>query len=224
MYSQRNIAKFKDTLNSTNWQNVMLSSDPQEAYTFFYQQLVTHYNTCFPLKTMKRCYSNRKPWMSEELRELVKRKNMLMSKSRKHPYSMKLEYEYNECKRLAQRTMRIAEREYYDERFKTYKSDLVKSWKLIKQIINRKKCNKMPRYFIINDKNVEDKDEISKSLNKFYVNLGPSSVINPLSYLKDPVQNSIFLPVVSELEVIKILKSLKDSSPGWDGLSAHPIL
>ena len=230
VFSQRNIAKFNDKLANTNWQHVLSSIDPEEAYTIFYRQLVTDYDSCFPLRTFRSAYKNRKPWLSDDLREMIKRKNSLFAKSKRHPYSLRIKHEYFIHQRLVQKSIRYAEREHYSSLFEQHKGDLVKSWKIIKQIINKKSFNKVPRYFMINNKQVDDKAKIASSFNKFYVNLGPSlaskipnSGVNPLSYLKHDIHNSIFLTDVSEEEVVKILKSLKSSSPGWDGLSSHVI-
>ena len=199
VYSQRNIAKFNEKLANYNWQNVFLAQDPEEAYTMFYRQLVTDYDSCFPLRTFRGTYSNRIPWLSDDLRELIKRKNILMSKSKKHPYSLKIKYEYQKHQRLVQKSIRNAEREHYNNLFEQHKCDLVKSWKIIKQIINRNKSKKIPRYFMINDKQVDDKFEIASKFNEFYVNLGPSLASkipdvggNPLSYMTTHTYTNIF--------------------------------
>ena len=70
-------------LTCSDWQHILLSQDPQEAYTLFYRKLITDYNTCFPLKTFKSTYTNRKPWLSDDLREMIKKKNILMLKAKK---------------------------------------------------------------------------------------------------------------------------------------------
>ena len=231
IYSERNIIKFNDVLSGCDWRNVLCSSDPEQAYSLFYRQIMTHYDNCFPLKTFRSSYINRKPWITDELREMIKRKNKLMAKTKKHPYSLKIKCEYQYYQKIVQKFMRNAEREYYHNLFEQYKCDLVKSWKVIKQLINRKRINKIPRYFIINDKQIDDKLEIANSFNKFYTNLGPSLAskipdkgVDPSSFLTNHISNSIFLSPVTEDEIAKILNALKKSSPGWDGLSAHIII
>ena len=57
----------------------------------------------------------------------------------------------------------------------------------------------------------------------FFVSIGSelagniTSSINPLSYLKS-VQNSMFMPKVSENEVKNIIMSFKNSAAGWDNV------
>ena len=57
----------------------------------------------------------------------ISNKNKLMTKSKRHPYNHKLQFTYNEYKRVLQKTMRAAERQYYDDLFKQHKSNLTKS-------------------------------------------------------------------------------------------------
>ena len=54
------IEKFKASLQSTDFINVITSSDSQQAYTLFHNMLSKIYDTCFPLKTIKLNYTTRK--------------------------------------------------------------------------------------------------------------------------------------------------------------------
>ena len=228
--SQRNISKFKEMIAHTKWNDVSLSTDTQVAYSLFFNRLSNIYNECFPIRTIKKSYNNRKPWITECISKSINNKNKLMAKSKKCPFNHRLQFMYKEYKRTLQKTMRAAEKNHYDKLFKQHKCDLRKSWNIIKQIINRKKCSKTPKYFYVQDKKTDDRNEISDGFNRFYVNLGPSlakkipqSHLNPMSLLKDSLSSSIFLTTVNEEEIINIFKSMKSGSCGWDGLSPHII-
>ena len=72
---------------------------------------------------------------------------------------------------------------------------------------------------------VTDSYEISNAFNNFFVSIGPklasnihSSVVDPLAYII-PVQNSMYMPELSENEVKNIILSLKNSAAGWDNLT-----
>ena len=68
---------------------------------------------------------------------------------------------------------------------------------------------------------VTDSYEISNAFNNFFVSIGPKlasnihSSINPLAYII-PVQNSMYMPELSENDVKNIILSLKKSAAGWD--------
>ena len=84
--------------------------------------------------------------------------------------------------------------------------------------------------FIINNVETENKVEIANKFNELYVNLGPSlasklphSNIDPITYIKNGINKSIYLRSVAENEVIKILKNIKSSSPGWDDICPRVV-
>ena len=197
----------------------------QDTHTYLNQV----YNSCFPLRQIKSNYCNRKPWLTYQLKESIKRKNELSYKVKRNN-DAKLEYNYKIYKRVLQKTLRAAEKDYYDKLFNEYKSDLIKSWRTIKQVINKNKTYRTSSTFSINNKETDDKLEIAEGFNKFYVNLGPSLAEkiprvdkDPVSYIKNNTHKSIFLQPVSDLEVVKILKSLKQSSEGWDDISPRIV-
>ena len=64
MYSIANIERFSSAMNEKNWNSVLHSHDAQNAYTAFYNEFSEVYNTCFPVKIIKRGYETRKPWLS----------------------------------------------------------------------------------------------------------------------------------------------------------------
>ena len=74
---------------------------------------------------------------------------------------------------------------------KKHKSNLKKTWQIMKDVINRKrKSSSPPEYFDVNGEYVTDKNKISNGFNKFYVNIGPNLCkslpnhnVDPMSYL-----------------------------------------
>ena len=50
--------------------------------------------------------------------------------------------------------------------------------------------------------------------------LNISSSINSMSYLTNHVDNSMYMPEITECEVITVICSLTNSSPGWDNMLA----
>jgi len=124
-YNVRNVERFKDYLCAINWDDVFVIEDPQTAYTLFFEKLSDVYNKCFPLKKVKGTYYNRKPWLTQCLKQSIKRKNKLYAKYKKYP-SFYNESTYANYQRILKKTLRSAERAYYDKKFTEYKSDIVK--------------------------------------------------------------------------------------------------
>ena len=132
------------------------------------------------------------------------------------------EHNYKLYKRVLNRSLRSAEKEFYDQIFEINKNNLIKSWHIIKNIINKNKGIQLPTNFKINNQLVNDKNYIAESFNKFGSTLAqhiPACQGNPLDYIVNANVNSIYLNPVQDTEVINIIKELKTLSPGWDDIS-----
>ena len=51
----------------------------------------------------------------------------------------------------------------------------------------------------------------------------PNTSVDPLCYIPERNVDTIFLNPVTENEIVKIIKQMKNSSPGWDAISAKVI-
>ena len=60
-YSQSNINKFKDKLQIIDWNDVMIENDCQKAFSKFYLTYLECFDECFPVRSYKGNYRNRKP-------------------------------------------------------------------------------------------------------------------------------------------------------------------
>ena len=98
----------------------------------------------------------------------------------------------------------IAERKYYENRFELHKTDLRRSWQLIKEVIGRQKVYKpISNIFKTDDDTmIKDPTLISNKFNEYFTNIGkslanniPSSNTNITfrTYLQDPVNSCFFL-------------------------------
>ena len=66
--------------------------------------------------------------------------------------------------------MRTAERKHYLDLLNEHKSNLNKSWQILKMVINKRKCTPVCTKFQTNGKVVSDGHEISNKFNTFFVN------------------------------------------------------
>ena len=75
--NHRNTQRFVNEINQINWQDVMDLNNAQAAYTSFQLNISKVYNSCFPLRPMRKQYFNNKPWLTTALKESIKMKNKL---------------------------------------------------------------------------------------------------------------------------------------------------
>ena len=167
-------------------------------------------------------------YIDEKLKNEIKERERLSIIKRKYPTQENIA-NYKSFKNLNLSNQRKAEINFYKEQFELYKSDTKKSWKIMKRILGKdKQISEKQIDFIINNQLVSDNAIIANTFNNYFINVGRTlahqikSNTNPLSYIDRNV-NSIFIPIITEHEIILVIKSLNNSSPGYDELPSSKI-
>ena len=226
IYSDSNITNFKTLLSAQEWTSVLDSTDPQISYSKFHEIYSKLYNMAFPLKNIKIGYKTRKPWLTEELKNGIKYKNKLYFRQKKAD-NPELSEIYKKYKNRLNAKLLEAEKLHYDKIFKENQNNMKISWKLLKEIINKKKTSSINTQFIVNGNLTTDKKLVAEGFNSFFINVGPTLANKIPPTNKSPTENlkaknlhSMLIQPVTENEVENIIKSLKVSSAGWDLVSA----
>ena len=216
VYNQQNKQAFLTALEHINWDEVHGSCDTQSSFNVFHNCLTGLLNKHFPIVRIKKRYNNRKPWLTDALRQSIKRKNKLYSTYKRLPcVRNELNYKTYKCK--LQNVLRHAEKRYYHELLVKYSGDSRKSWSIIKDIINKNQKAQVQTTFRLNDGGIiSDKSAIANRFNEFFTNVGPTLAKcipkvdkEPKSYLCKRIQESLYLAPVS----------LKNSASGYDDIS-----
>ena len=219
------IKRFKDALSNTNWDIVLRNSDAKTSFESFYETFSKEYSECFPMKQSKVGYTNRKPWLTNGLKSAIDTKNKLFYTMRKNPTEINT-LNYKSYKYFLTKLLRKKERDYYDTLLDKYKSNLKKSWNVIKSVINRHKTkNAMEMSIRVNDSVIKDGKLIADNFNRFFVNVGPNlsrlipnSSANPADCISNNT-NTIFINETNETEILNIIRNMKEGSVGPDGIS-----
>ena len=224
-----NMEHFSSKMREMNWTCVLQNNDVQNAYTMFYNEFSDVYNTCFPMKIFKQGYRTRKPWLSEGMKKSIKTKNKLY-KQYKKTGSIEHESVYKQYRNNLNKLLTAAERSHYETLFNETKDNLKKSWRILKQLINKKKDTSSCSKFLVNQETTTDKNKIAKGFNQYFINIGPTLANKipqdnkcPMTYMDNRVLESMVIAPVVEEEVRSIIKSLKDSSAGWDAISSRVV-
>jgi len=230
IFSEHNKAKFIGMLNSVNWDSCHAQTECQAAFTIFYNTYKTCFDQCFPLTKIKLGYKNKKPWLTEELKEMIKTKNKLYCRyiKSKTPHD---KLNYSKFKGQLRSVLRRAERSHYDDLFSRHKTNLRKSWNIIKDVINKKQHNNDKHYTLqLDGHETSDPFLVSESFNKYFVNVGPSlaetiplSDTDPTSFIQHSNLSTMFAKPTNETEVRNIIRELKNCAPGPDGIPSSTI-
>ena len=173
-------------------------------------------------------------WMTDELLQLVIRKNTLYKEWKattdEQEYLIK-KRNFRTFDNIVEKRKLEIKQEYYYDTFQAQKTDLKKSWGTLNEALNRNKQNiDLPSEFIYKNKAITDRVEIANSFNEYFVNIGPnlSEKIDPSvnstttykSYLTEPTNSRLQFTQISELEVISAINNLENkTSYGCDGIS-----
>ena len=113
-YSDRNKQHFLQLISDLDWNKIYNSCDSQQTFSLYHQIFTKHYGKCFPKKEIKTKYDNRKPWLSEGLKQSIKIKNKLYKKSIKIKSSYN-EMKYKMYKNKINQLLLKAEKKYYSD-------------------------------------------------------------------------------------------------------------
>ena len=136
--SKENIKTFEKNIINCDWTTISSLNDPTEAYTSFSDNFTQIFNECFPIKTRSKKFKIHKPWISNGLLKSMKTKNRLYKQYIRYPDPTR-ETKYKKYKNKLIHSIRIAKRLYYDKKLEENKSNIKHTWKLLNDIINRKK-------------------------------------------------------------------------------------
>ena len=223
-YGQRNINNFLNEVNEIEWSGITEMDDAQQAYSAFHKLLAEKYVSCFPFKKIAKRYYHNEPWSTSGLKESMKIKNKLYVKRLKGRNTEVKCEQYRIYRNKLNHIMRTAERKHYLDLLNEHKSNLKKSWQILKMVINKRKCTPVCTKFQTNGKVVSDGHVISNKFNRFFVNVRstlanaiPPTNKNPSEHM---TSNKVLFVVssVTENEIKKIIENLKESSCGWDEL------
>ena len=125
--------KFTELVSNTDWTSVLNSEDTQLAFTDFHSTFRSHFENSFPIIRVNYKYNNRKPWLTQSLRDSIKHKNKLYTKSMNIP-TLANELAYKSEKKYVSKALLAAEKEHIQHLLNLNKNNLSKSWRIIKEL------------------------------------------------------------------------------------------
>ena len=227
--NDENIASFIEKLSKSDWNSILVEEDPQCAYDMFHNIFSNLYNECFPMIRYRLGKRNSKPWLTEEIKVMIKDKNQLYKKCKQYP-SYKRQMEYKSLRNSVTKTLYKAEKHYYQNLLEEHKGNVKKFWQITKSILNRNKPSAVQTRFKYNNSIIVDGNMVTECFNNFFVNIGPSTAakipnsdISPNYYLRGNHLDSFFATPVTSEELLKLFGNLKKSACGWDNFDSEVI-
>ena len=196
-------------------------------FDYFQSKLIMAFNESFPLVRKSRKRAKDKKWMSQGLRVSIRQKDRLYKKKIQSPTQHNID-RYKDYKSSVDTLIKAAETKYYQELFSEKSKSAINMWKALGSIISpgKKKSNNRITKLKIGDEWIENNREISNAMNNHFCTIG-SKLASELpagkayhTYLKNGVNQSIFLAPIHETEITLEIDKLKTKkSPGYDDIS-----
>ena len=210
---------FFQKISNFDW-NTIKSENVSEFALNFMETINKIYCETFPLQTKYLTKKRlQKPWLTTEIFNLIKLKSTYFTLLRRNLISFSLN---NSLKNKINSVLRKAKSDYYLKIFDFYKSNLRKTWKLIRDILSFTENGKAIKTILFNNTEYIEDIDIANIFNDYFCNIPvtldaniPPSTINPLDHVTR-VNASIVLDPVSITECKKIIHNLNKTNTHLD--------
>ena len=209
--------------------------DPNINYNILHDAITSALDKHLPARYVRynKYKHKRESWMTNGIMNSIKFRDKLYIKLRSTDVNSEQHNKYKvnlqTYNRILKQNIRLAKKKYYHDCFDKFKYDMKNMWSTIKDIINKSKSNDtFPKYFMINDIQVNDPKTIANAFNNFFTGIGPklaNTIVPPLNkcykdYLCHPVLSNFQFKHITVENVKLIIDNLKSkSSTGIDQLS-----
>lgn len=217
---------FQEDIVKNNWDFVFSYTDPNEAYNAFFDRLLSLYTLRFPVVTKVISKKLRKPWMSNDLLKLVRKKNRLYQKFVK-TRDVGILHEYKRLRNQVTGRIKHAKKNYYINLFgagHVVKSDI--AWGALNKLLGRNAKRLSPGEIVV-DGEVLTGFEMAQTFNGYLANLcSEADQLLPYNCDDFPYSSdvSVFFRPVDEHEITAIFLTLNNTkSVDYFGMQIAPI-
>lgn len=225
-----NFDTLRNNLIFETWNNVFSTNDSNVAYHLFLKSLTSHIESCSYSSTLRSCEKRLKPWMSNKLIKLVKKREKLRLLLKKRSNNKRLDKYYkNLCKTIKLKILNCKD-SYFSAQFIKNKGNARKEWKIINCILN-KDLSDSSISLDIDNVVINDPVILADHFNKFFIKVSSSTAaplnhsnISNFSYLNSQPfqQDSFFFDPISAFEIHKTISKLKNSNSSTsDNISSY---
>ena len=220
-FSETKLRSLKQELDETNWDELLFGRpiDIDEACKNFMSKLDMLYCKHFPTKIKYISYKRiNNPWLSSQLKKLLNKKS---SYFKLFKLGLISKIENNRMRNYVNSAVRKAKNDYYQRSFNKAKTDMKKSWDLIRKLLGTKSNSSDIKKLIVDGHEIDHPAEIANCFNNFFCSVANDleSRLPPInhshsSYLNTPNQHNFYLFDMTSEECMKIVSGMKNTSSG----------
>ena len=219
---RENLERLKNSFADNDFTPVLGNENAEASYNLFVDNVRLIYDAICPAKKVRiKRLDILKPYITSEIKELLRSKHKLQKMYNKRPITYG--DEYRKLRNEVNSKIRVAKSLYLKSKLKDTR-DAKASWKVVNSILGRDNKGTLPNCFNINGEMISDPLKIANTFNNFFSNIGESLSLNFvetdnfLGYLNNDIESRFSFTQVSLEQVVNIVMSMKDSSPGFDDI------
>ncbi|KAL1448505.1 hypothetical protein WDU94_005619 [Cyamophila willieti] len=216
---------------ATNWEELKKIDNPTELHNKVILQFNEIYESATK-KVQKKDNVRYMPWVNNRIKQEINTKKILLQRWRNNKNNRLLYEHYKKQRNVVTNLIKKEKRIYMYKLFQEASGDMLKTWSLINDMLDRKVKEplelKLQRNFqtqdsklLANNFNVNFMSQIKDIKNK---NTGPVLDVQTTEHEPHSVTSTMYLRKVEENDVYKILRNMKKRGRGIDGLRNCDII
>lgn len=235
VFSKIDFTKLKLCTERADWTNIYDIKDVSLAFDVFIhkiQQLLLNSKS----EVVKRSAKKIKPWMNNDLLQLIDRKNKLFKKTLLQPHNQALKDAYKIFKNNLITLMRQTKQEFYQQQFSNNSKNTRMQWKIVNELTGCK-INSNDQIILrdVNNSILQDPGEVAQKFNLFFLTIADKlrnnievdlNVIDVAgnefanNFVQSSFKNSMFFYPTTVTEIRQIVNLLENrKAPGFDEIT-----
>lgn len=222
-----NLNEFNHHLRSTNW-NEMYDLEFNTAFNLFVENILWCFEISCPTTTKifkNKNKVNSSEWITKELICESKNLKKLFIEMKTDPQANSSLY--RERKNKYKRNIKIAKKCYYSNKINKSQNKQKETWNIINKRLGKDKNKTKEIYLNINGNKISDNKDVANSFAEHFSTVAVDAINRNFSYnlslpctVSNCNQNSMFVTLVTENEILDVVKELKNkNSSGCDELT-----
>ena len=221
--SEGKITQFRELLEAENFEPTTRLTNIDTAWLTFIDKVFELYDRVFTIQTKTISpKSETKPWISRDIVDKIKRRNLLYVK---HLQGKISKAELNSLRNQITSDIKRSKKNYYKNEFLKYKSDMFKTWSTINKALSPQSSRKSISKIRVNGNIIENKETIANSFNEYFSTIGSNiansidnRLLNHRDYLTGSYPQSMFFGPSTPHQINYIIKHLKNKKSGIDNI------
>ena len=232
--NDRNLPLILADLQAITW-NHLRTDTLDAAYDRFAAAIASSLNKHAPLKS--KTFSNKfytpSPWLTNDIRATIKRKDKLHKRSMHLPRDHPITQQYLMLVAQVNKLRRSAKRNYYFNKLSRDIKDMRATWRTLNEVIGKpSKHDTIIHRLTVEKEEITNPQRIAEEMNNFFAHVGEKQSILTQNNATEPFTNfmhnthpnSIYMTPTTELEIHTIIMRMKSKrSTGHDSISTYHL-